>query len=252
MNRFRLLILDFPKQQLDDPIVRQIFTDMVFVKQSNFLRTDPQYIVMDKHDMVGTHYLIYDTSDFLNPKLVYAIRTSFLDRAREHHLELPLMTLLPTLNSSLKQVFSEFKEKHPQLVDCNAWFVESNYSRKNSGLVLSDIGYLMVYLNMIRAGFDNIIGCTNETYHASKWLERIGIVASGMTFEHPVIKSVHKMILMEEFNVQHFFEVYKTNKNLFDSIVEVLPETEKVQPMAEFAAAFFSNFSNSSTVAKVA
>lgn len=252
MNRFRTLIFDFPKQQLNKPIARQLFTDMVFIKQFNFQRTDPQYIVMDKHDMIGTHYLIYDTSNFLNPKLVFAIRTTFLKRAQDHQLELPLLTLLPSMNPSLKQAFAEFQVEHSELVDCNAWFVDQNFSQKASGLELSDIGYLMVYLNIIRAGYNNIIGCTNETYHASRWLERIGKVAPGMTFQHPAIKTTHKMILMADFNLHHFFEVYKTNKSLIDNIVEVLPENSQVQPMAEFAAEYFSNLSNSSIGIKAA
>ncbi len=79
MSHFRLVIVDYAKEQLENPTAQKILSDVVFAKQKNFLRTDPDYVVTDKHDMIGTHYLIYDTKSFLNPKLIFAIRATFLE-----------------------------------------------------------------------------------------------------------------------------------------------------------------------------
>ncbi|HEY8271244.1 MAG TPA: hypothetical protein VIG33_10185, partial [Pseudobdellovibrionaceae bacterium] len=139
MSQFRLVILDNAKEQLDNPIAKKILSDVVFVKQKNFLRTEPNYVVTDKHDMIGTHYLIYDTSDFLNPKLVFAIRTTFLKRALAHRIDTPLMSLISRLEEPLREAFNNFHKRHKEIVDCNAWFVDPQYSKKNSGLNLSDL-----------------------------------------------------------------------------------------------------------------
>src|SRR5690606_252534 len=130
---FRLVILDYAKKQLEDPKAQKILSDMIFVKQKNFLRTDPQYVVMDKHDMIGTHYLIYDTVDFLNPRLVFAIRTTYLNRSEEHRLQTPLMALVPQMEERLQETFQKFHKRHQSLVDCNAWFVDPVFSKRNSG-----------------------------------------------------------------------------------------------------------------------
>lgn len=235
MSQFRLVVLDNTKEQLDNPVAKKILGDMLFAKQTNFLRTDPRYVVMDKHDMIGTHYLIYDTTDFVNPKLIFAIRTTFLSRAQDHRLETPLMSLLPTMDKPLQDAFKEFHGTHPQLADCNAWFVDPTYSKKNSGMNLSDLGYLMVSMNCLRHGYNNIVGCTNETYNASRWLEKVGNIRAGLMFEHPVVKAPHKMILLEDFNLAHFSEVYQNHKDLVDGIFEVSPSDQALTSLASFA-----------------
>ena len=237
MSQFRLVILDYAKEQLDNPVAQKILSDVLFIKQKNFLRTDPNYVVMDKHDMIGTHYLIYDTTDFVNPKLVFAIRTTYLNRSNQHRIETPLMALMPKLELRLQNTFQRFQAKHPELVDCNAWFVDPSFSKRNSGLALSDIGYFMVCMNAMRNGFDNIIGCTNETYGASRWVEKVGEMEKGLLFEHPSVKAPHMMLLVEKFNLPHFAKVYAENKQCIDELFEVLPATVKQLPsIPEFAS----------------
>jgi hypothetical protein len=240
MSQFRLVVLDYAKEQLDNPIAQKVLADVLFVKQKNFLRTDPNYVVMDKHDMIGTHYLIYDMSDFLNPKLVFAIRTTFLNRSQQHNIETPLMSLVPKLDPKLQKAFAKFHEQHPQLVDCNAWFVDPTFSKKNSGLALSDIGYFLVCINAMRYGYDNIVGCTNETYNASRWVEKVGVMEKGLLFEHPAVKAPHMMLLVNQFDLAHFSRVYVENKDLLDEVAEVFPTTtEELKPIPQFAADLF-------------
>ena len=52
MSKFRLVILDYAKEQLDNSAAQKIMSEVIFVKQKNFLRTDPNYVVTDKHDMI--------------------------------------------------------------------------------------------------------------------------------------------------------------------------------------------------------
>lgn len=227
MSKFRLVILDNTKEQLENPTAKRLMSDMVFEKQKNFLRTDPHYVVTDKHDMIGTHYLIYDTTELLNPKLIFAIRTTFLSRAKDHRIETPLMSLVPRLKSEMQEAFQKFHTKHSDLVDCNAWFVDPAYSKKNSGLNLSDIGYFMVCMNLLRFGYDHFVGCTNETYQASRWLKNVGSMPDGLIFEHPAVPAPHKLILLDQFNLEHFAKVYQENKTLVEEIYEVLPDESK-------------------------
>ncbi|MEN0059428.1 MAG: hypothetical protein AAGB31_11385 [Bdellovibrio sp.] len=230
MGPFRAVILDYAKEQLDDPIAQKVFSDVLFVKQKNFLRTDPQYVVMDKHDMIGTHYLIYDTSNLHAPHLIFAIRTTYLSRSKEHGVETPLMSLLPRLESRFQQAFGKFQDRHPELVDCNSWFVDPAYSKKSSGLSLSDIGYFLVCMNVMRNGLDNIIGCTNETYHASRWVESVGEMDKGYIFEHPSVKAPHMMLMVENFNMEHFSKVYESNKELLVQAEEIFPANGPALP----------------------
>lgn len=235
MSNFRLVILDNAKAQLDNPIAQKILSDVVFVKQKNFLRTDPNYVVTDKHDMIGTHYLIYDTTDFLTPKLIFAIRTTFLSRSQEHKIETPLMSLIPRLELPFQHAFHQFHKRHAEIVDCNAWFVDPAYSKKNSGLNLSELGYLMVCTHVMREGFDNIVGCTNETYGASRWLDPVGKAIKDLVFEHPAVKSPHMMILVENFNIEHFTRVYDENKALVQDLYEVFPAGKSAGSQTPFS-----------------
>lgn len=242
MSKFRLVVLDYAKEQLDNPIAQKLLSDMLFAKQKNFLRTDPNYVVMDKHDMIGTHYLIYETSDFLNPKLIFAIRTTYLERANQHRVETPLMSLVPKMDTHLQDAFKQFHDRHKGLVDCNAWFVDTEFSKKSSGLNLSDLGYFMVCMNVMREGFDNIVGCTNEKYNASRWLENVGKMEKGFLFQHPSVPDPHMMCLVEQFNMPHFHNVFRKHRELVNEIYEVFPREKAaaLKPLATYVAGLFA------------
>lgn len=243
MSKFRMVILDNAKAQLENPTAKKIMSDIVFVKQKNFLRSDPNYVVTDKHDMIGTHYLIYDTTELLEPKLIFAIRTTFLTRSQQHRIETPLMSLVPQLELSLQDAFNRFHDRHKDIVDCNAWFVDPSYSKKNAGLNLSDLGYLMVCTHILRTGANHFVGCTNEKFNASRWLEHVGSMPKGLIFEHPAVKSPHMLILMENFNLDHFTKVYEDYKEIVNETYEVLPVPENggenLTTFASYAADLF-------------
>lgn len=224
MQNFRLAILDYTKEQLDNPTAQKMLGDILFEKQKNFLRTDENYVVMDKHDMIGTHYLIYDTTRLHEPKLIFAIRTTYYHRAQQHRLETPLMNLIPTLDEKSQHQFQSFFTKHPQLVDCNAWFVNPDYSKKNSGLNLSDLGYFLVTMNLLRFGYDNFVGCTNEKYNASRWLHSVGKLEDTGQFIHPAVQCPHKLILMSQFNLEHAKMLFDSHRELIQSAFEVFPD----------------------------
>lgn len=245
MSKLRMVILDNAKAQLDNPIAKKIMSDVVFIKQKNFLRSEPNYVVTDKHDMIGTHYLIYDTTELLEPKLVFAIRTTYLNRAEQHRIDTPLLSLVSRLELPLQRAFHQFHDRHKNIVDCNAWFVDPGYSKKNSGLNLSDLGYLMVCTHILRMGENHFVGCTNEKFNASRWLEHVGSMPKGLIFEHPAVKSPHMLILMENFNMPHFAKIYEENKDIVEEIYEVLPEpavsTEALPAFSTFADQIYSH-----------
>jgi hypothetical protein len=223
MSKFRLVLLDYAKLQIENPLAQKALSDLIIVKQKNFERTDPNYVVIDKHDMIGTHALIYETSDLFNPRLIFALRVTFEDRAKIHNVQTPLQDLIPKLSDRLKNHYLIFQKKHKTLADCNSWFVDPNFSLKTSGLRLSDIGYTMVYLQVARMGLNHIIGCTNEKYKAHRWLENIGSFEKGYDFIHPVVPDPHMLVLIENFNKDYLANVYQENRELFDNLLEISP-----------------------------
>jgi hypothetical protein len=247
VSKFRLVILDNAKAQLENQAAKTIMSDVVFIKQKNFLRSEPNYVVTDKHDMIGTHYLIYDTTHFLEPKLIFAIRTTFLSRALQHRVETPLMSIVPRLSQDIQNTFESFHDRHRELVDCNAWFVDPDYSKKNSGLNLSALGYFMVCSHVMRVGGDNIVGCTNETYNASRWVEPLGKVAKGLVFEHPAVKSPHMMLLVENFNMDFFGQIYQEYADLIAETFEIFPEQKKGEEMIPFSEFCRKTYAENST-----
>jgi hypothetical protein len=223
MSNFKLVILDYAKIQLNNQDATKALNDLIVIKQKNFERTDPNYVVVDKHDMIGTHFLIYETSNVYSPKLIFAIRNTYEDRAANHKLKTPFLDLLPSLSAEYQEAFRKFKQIHGPIVDCNSWFVDPHYSQKNSGLKLSDIGYVMVYLQVRRMGYDHMVGCTNEKYKAHRWLEHVGSFTKGMTFIHPTVSDPHMAIFIEKFNQKFMTDTYNEYKVLFDNIHEIVP-----------------------------
>ena len=68
----RLVILDYPKKLLKDEIANRVFADLLRFRQMNFERSTETHVYVDKLDMIGTHYLVYDVQDLFNPKIVAA------------------------------------------------------------------------------------------------------------------------------------------------------------------------------------
>ncbi len=246
MGTLRLVILDYPKKQINNLDAQRTLSDVIITKQINFERTDPDYVVMDKHDMIGTHYLIYDTANVHYPKLVFAIRTTFEERARLHKLKTPLQELIPHTNDRCKKMYEDYRHSHANLVDCNSWFVDVHYSKKNSGLRLSDLGYTMVCLHVLRNGFSHIAGCTNERYKASRWLENIGRFERDGHFVHPTVADPHLLVLIEEFNYSYLANVYREHEELFVDLMDLGPEPASNGTIAETAQRHFRDDSDTS------
>lgn len=238
---FKMIILDYAKIQLDNPISQRLLNDIITIKQKNFERTDPNYVVLDKHDMISTHFLIYDTTNIFSPRLIFALRMTYEDRASKHKIKTPLQDLIPHLSEECKIAYENFHLSHPVLADCNSWFVEPAFSLKESGLRLSDIGYAMVYLQAKRMGFNHIAGCTNEKYKASRWLENIGSFKKGMTFIHPIVPDPHMLVLIEKFNEAYIKSIYDQYQALFDQIYEVIPAELKYKNIQQTISEFFRN-----------
>ena len=241
MPNFRLVILDYPKIQLNKLPVQQTLSDLIVIKQKNFERTDPNYVVMDKHDMIGTHFMVYEISDLFSPQLIFALRVTYEDRAAEHKLKTPLQDLIVRLDEPHQNHYNKFKHKHGPLVDCNSWFVDQNFSLKESGLKLSDIGYTMVYLHIKRLGFNHIAGCTNERYKASRWLNNIGTYDNSFQFVHPVVPDPHLLILIENFKLDYIQSVYQNHLNLFENLYDLSSESSNLKSIKQTGLEIFKN-----------
>ncbi|MBL7542926.1 MAG: hypothetical protein JNL11_03875 [Bdellovibrionaceae bacterium] len=231
MSNLRLVVLDYALKHIQNQATRQALNDLVVMKQVNFQRTDPNYVVTDKHDIIGTHYLVYDTSDLYEPKVVFALRTTYGDRSQQHRLNTPFQDLLPKISDRLQTAYQDFYKTRPVVVDCNSWCVDPQFSKKSSGLKLADIGYAMVFLHLTRMGHNHFIGCTNERYRASRWLESVGSYTRGYEFVHPVVPDPHMMIMIEKFDEAHMKTVYEENKELFDQLYDLVPENSPYSDM---------------------
>ncbi|OQW53403.1 MAG: hypothetical protein A4S09_07325 [Proteobacteria bacterium SG_bin7] len=240
MSSFKLVILDYAKNQLNNSDATKCLNDLIVVKQKNFERTDPDYVVVDKHDMIGSHFMIYETSNPYSPKLVFAIRNTYEDRAAKHKLKTPFLDLVPVLSKEFQDVFNKYRGQRGTICDCNSWFVDPSFSQKNSGLRLSDIGYVMVYLQLRRMGFDHFVGCTNEKYKAHRWVEHVGSFPKNMTFIHPTVPDPHMIILIEQFNRKFLLDTYSEYKVLFDQIFEIVPADAKYMNIQDAIKTFIT------------
>ena len=223
-KNLRLVVLDYPKLIIRDDKAMKILADMVQAKQINFERSDETYVPLGGLDMISTHFMIYDTTDMLSPKPILALRNCYEDRCKKHNIPLPIDYYIEHTPPEMKKKFLEFKKNKPLIVDCNAWFVDPNYSFKATGWPLSDIGFFMVAMHIFRRRLDHLVGIANERFKASRWVEPIGEFPKGMLFKHPMVGVDHLLILLEPFNKDWFVESYKKYGELFKKRYEVAPD----------------------------
>lgn len=225
MKNFRLVILDYPKLHLNNQTTKSILLDLIVAKQNNFERTDEFYVPNDKHDLIGTHFLIYDVTNPFQQKLVMGIRLAYEERARRHKVTLPILDASAVFDQATLMALQGFKTLYQDLVDCNSLFVDPNYTNKSTGLRLVDIGYSMIIYHLARLGKTHMIGGTNEKFKSSKWLSNFGEFKKDLYFKHPVVNDLHMLIMLESFNFEYVNDVYLENKDLFDNLIEFIPES---------------------------
>ncbi|MCB9072048.1 MAG: hypothetical protein H6623_00380 [Bdellovibrionaceae bacterium] len=220
-NHLRLVIVDYPKLTIHDKNTKQALIDMIQAKQINFERSDENYVPMSGLDMVSTHFLIYDVRNLFELKLVFAIRVCYSDRAEKHYLQIPSQNYILNMPIDVQAVYQKYCEARGAIVDCNAWFVDTEYSFANSGLVLSEMGYFAVIKYLIANGYDHMLGATNEKYKASRWLKNILNIEYEFNFMHPTVKSEHKLILASSFNQQWIKDCEIKYKEMYEGRYEV-------------------------------
>lgn len=236
MSNLRLVILDYPKKTLADETTKQLFADMLQIKQINFQRTSDSYICMGPLDMISTHTMIYDTTDIYKPKLVLAMRACYEDRAKQHKLSLPIEEYNSYLPLQGQKNYAKFRNQKKNLVDCNAWFVDPDYSFSKTGLKLSDVGFFATALYILRTGNDHLCGCSNERYKASRWVKTIGDLVEPVEFIHPKVPDPHDLILINHFSKSWLQRCFKDYGSFVENAFEQVPTTEKLLSLSEIRA----------------
>lgn len=221
MNNLRLVILDYPKLHIQNHEVKKVLADMIQAKQINFERTDKNYVSLNSQDMISTHYMIFDTKSLYTPHPIFSIRTCYRNRSKTHNLSLPVEDCLNPLSVEFQAHYQKFVESKTDVVDCNAWFVDPSWTQKNSNLKISEIGYFMVFSYLLKQGYDHILGVTNETYKASRWLEPVGDFRKDLIFNHPLIGTPHMFIIIEKINYQWLSNSLDIYEELYDNRLEL-------------------------------
>ena len=112
------------------------------------------------------------------------------------------------------------------MVDCNAWFVDPQYSFKKTKLRLSEIAYFVLVLDTLRRGFNHWVGATNEKYKASRWSELTGSSPQGMLFTHPEVKDPHKLLLVHPFDYHWLYKCFEKYGTLYRLRMDIRPSRE--------------------------
>lgn len=230
----RAAILDYPLKTIEFmDSSRKMLGDVMTQKQIGFFQTSQSYVVMDKHDMIGTHFILYDATNVYDPKIVLAIRNTYENRVRAHGLSLPIEDYIHLGGDPAVEALNRFRLKNGPLVDCNAWFVDTNWSKKNSGLNLSEIGFLLVTTFIHRLGFNHVVGTTNEKYKASRWIRMIGEFQEGLGYNHPTIGDPHCIALVDPMNREWMANSLRKYKDIVFQAHEILGEPDRVLPLSQ-------------------
>jgi hypothetical protein len=203
--------------------------DMLSSRQISFHRTIESYILMDKLDMIGTHFLIYDVSDLYRPKVISGIRVVYNERCQKYGLKLPLDENILSASLPVQEFYRIFKKDKPDLAECTGWYVDSEFSFAKSKLDLAEILFFAITTYLLRQEIPYFSGATNERYKASRWVAKVGEFKDGYTFMHPTIPYDHKLTLVEHFYNDWLRDCFSRYGKLMDNRYEIAPkETEKV------------------------
>lgn len=224
-KNLRLVVLDYPKLIIKDKTTKNVLGDIIQGKQLGFERASKEYVPMSALDMVSSHFLIYDTSDIFSPKLIVAIRNCYEDRAQKHNLPLPYEDYIQYASLEVQKKHAKFRKNKECIVDCNALFVDPNYSRSKTGLPLTEIAWFMAISHMLKRKMHHFVGFTNEKFKASRLIEPIGHFPKDMMFDHPKVKTPHLIILCEPFKFEWLNKCWNDYGDMYKNRIEYKPES---------------------------
>jgi hypothetical protein len=229
----RLVILDYPKKLMQDSKATRVFSDLLRFRQMNFERSTETHVYVDKLDLIGTHYLVYDLKDFFEPRIVAGIRTSYMDRCQLHNLKIPLDDMILGAKLPTQEAYRIFKSKNGPLVECNGWFINPEYSSSRNGGSLPDILFYALTCYLLRQGIHHFIGATNERFKASRHVARVGSFEDGHILLNPSFPGEHKLTLVDHFNPEWQRECYEKYLDLMHERIEFHPGDLRIKSFEE-------------------
>ena len=130
-EKFRMVVLDYPINLIDDPFVRDLFCKIIKIKHTGYMTAyHPDVIPVDKSDFVGTHISLCIEEDLqLNP--IFTYKSISYDRCLKHVFEFPGLSLMksdgnPSCVHRIEQILNE-NNKVPHWVSFDsAWAQDPN------------------------------------------------------------------------------------------------------------------------------
>jgi hypothetical protein len=223
LKNLRLAIVDYPKILIKNNTAHQMISDMLKEKQLNYERTDINYVPFSSLDMISTHFYIYDTTDIYSPLQIVAMRMTSEKRCIKHKLDLPYKSYAHKLTGETQKNFNEFR-KYQNIVDAGSMCVHPNWTAKNIGISLIDIGYFMLFTHIIKTGQHNMMATTNERFKASRTLYPVGEFNKLNHFNHPMVDDPHLLVLFENINSDWLKKSMENYHYLYENRVELVSQ----------------------------
>jgi hypothetical protein len=237
MFSFRLVILDYAKKHLNDPRVHQVFSDLVKDRQINFERSTESHVYIDKHDLIGTHYLVYDTTDLFHPRIVAGIRTTYASRCQNHGIKIPLEDNILNSTPEALELYKRFKTRMGDLVECNGWFIDSEYSPSKISVNMPDVLFFALTTYLLRQGYDHFVGAPNERFKAARHVARVGHFEDGHFLTNPSFPGAHKLTLVHPFSKTWQKECSLRYGQFLEQRIELKPAEMNIKSLDEIGDA---------------
>ena len=234
-NQFlRLVVLDYPKLLLGQSQAYSIFGDLVRCRQKLFLDTSDSFLVIDKHDLIGTHFLTYDLSNPFKPTLIAGFRITYQDRAQAHGLTMPIESALPCCPPEATSQYQEFCREKGNMIQFNTLFIDPQYTFSKSQLKLSDMLFFAVCAFIRRLGFNHYVGATNDRLKTDRWMKRAGEYSRPtFSFSHPDVQDPHTLFFIDALNNAWLLDCFDEYRHFWNLAYEIIPDRIKTKSFAQ-------------------
>ncbi len=235
-TQLKVVILDFPKITMKNEIGRRVFAEVAGVRQESFRRTLDSYLALDRHDMIGTHVLIFETSQLFSPRLLSGIRLTYKSRSQNFGLKLPLEENIIYASKETQDYFRSYMDAHSEVAECNGWFVDPDFSFSATKIDLAQILFFSLCTFLMRQNQYVFIGAPNERYKATRWVEKVGPFTKGHFFTHPAVPDPHQLTLVERFYPQWLRDCALKYETLINHQFEILPDSSGLRSVEDVFA----------------
>lgn len=204
VKQYQVVYLHFIRDHFRDPLVRQVFCDLMELRQRCYMPVNPKILLLDPLDLISTHVVLYHSAS--RRKILGAIRIVHSRLCAQYDQPFPIAKILEEASPQHFSKFQKFQERVGDAKQICYLCVDPLARHHTSQAPVSEALHWLSARWIKRAGETNFSGLINSRFNGQKWIKRFGDWPKFPEIQHPLVADPHEPFFIEKFAESYLAE----------------------------------------------